>query len=115
MDRQIGQVPRASFPVNGQVILDLVSTVLASCRSELFRHGLSSKAARIFPYLSVSSRQNHVTLKIIINEATKRVHHSKRLGFSTGLTFRKSTTHRKICTKLCSLGQLQPQLTHQSH
>ena len=48
MDRQIGQVPWASFPVNGQVILDLVSTVLATCRSELFSHGLSSKAARIF-------------------------------------------------------------------
>ena len=55
-----------------------VSSSESSSSGAAFCHGFVSKTARIPSYRPVSSKTKHVTLKNIINNDTKSVHHSAK-------------------------------------
>lgn len=66
--------------MKGHINFDFAFVSLSESSSSpaAFCHGFVSKTARIPSYRRVSSKTKHVTLKNIINDAIKSVHHSAK-------------------------------------
>jgi hypothetical protein len=88
--------------VKGHINFDFafVSSSASSNSPAAFRHGFASKTTRIPLYRSVSSKTKHVTLKNIIDDAIKSVHHSvksrERLKFDCYMVNSPQSLYRSV-------------------